>query len=112
MFANYFQEILLSTCSSFSKAGLCNFYTNDNQWLSARERLENACWFGFLEESIPELFIRSSSGSSLFKLYVTASEGFIKIGMNELFQIGEMPLYKKQIESIDPEVISSFTNYN
>jgi hypothetical protein len=106
------QEILLSISSRFSKTELSEHTVSPNKSLSRVEMLENACWFGFLEALMPELFIKSGSGNSLFKMYIHTSRRLVKIGLNEVFQVDTMPPYREQVQSIDPNVFFGYIDYN
>jgi hypothetical protein len=61
---------------------------------------------------MPELFIKSGSGTSLFKMYIHTSRRLVKIGLNEVFQVDTMPPYREQMQSIDPNVFCAYTCFN
>lgn len=78
------QEILLVTNTTFSKRQLCEMKPdNDKRHLSNTEQLEKACWDGLLDELLPEIMERSTSGKSLFMFHIRNAKACLQIAMSE-----------------------------
>jgi len=78
------QEILLVTTSTFSKREWCHRDERDQQkLLSTAEQLEEACWNGLLEESLPEIVERSVEGKKLFLWHIRHGRSFLQIELCE-----------------------------
>ena len=90
------QEIMLVPTSTFSQREWCNKSgSNKKNQLSHIEQLEEACWNGMLEEVLPEIIERSSSGRQLYLWHIRRSESL-------LMELSEFPVSIEKPLSIDP----------
>lgn len=87
------QEILLVTGTSFSAAQWEKKDGQDDS-LTERQRLEEACWNGMLREILPEIYEKTSGTMYLWKVKEGAS--FIEL------ELGESPVTIESVSSIDP----------
>jgi hypothetical protein len=90
------QEILLITGTSFSAR---QFYqkdddTNEDQ-LSEKEQLEEACWNGLLQYLLPEIYLHADD-KKIYLWQIKEAASFIEI------ELGETPEEKENYFSIDP----------
>jgi|SRR5215471_14952868 len=90
------QEILLLTGTRFSSRQWCEKdNTDNNERLTPKERLEEACWNGLLNEMLPEIFnLAPHNGLYLWK--VKEASSFLEI------ELGEFPVVTDKYYSIDP----------
>jgi len=90
------QEVLLVTGTSFSSRAWCEKDESDNNNKpTPREQLEEACWNGWLNEMLPELFEEAANaGVYLWKIKEAGS--FLEI------ELGEFPDVTDKYFSIDP----------
>lgn len=96
------QEILLLTGTSFSRRQLCeNDVKDDDNYLSESEKLERACWTGFLDEMLPEIV----AGRKLCIWQIGDSDVSLQI------ELSEYPSKQKAF-SINPYYLLRTTNYN
>jgi hypothetical protein len=88
------QEILLLTGTHFSSRHF--FEKSDNQnLLTEREQLEEACWNGLLKEMLPEI-CEQDNANKLYMWQVWKTNSFIEI------ELAEIPEEKDKYYSIDP----------
>ena len=91
------QEILLMTGTSFSARQWCEKNGQDNQnQLSEKEQLEEACWNGLLPEMLPEIYGQTCGETKLYLWQIREALSFIEI------ELGELPAEKEKYFSIDP----------
>ena len=91
------QEILLMTNTSFSQRQLCEKdIPESNKYFSRTEQLEDACWNGLLDEMLPGIIEKSSSGKRLHLRQIRPAKSFLEI------ELCEYPLQIEQEFSIDP----------
>ena len=91
------QEILLITGTSFASRQWCrNDGSGEDNRLSEKDQLEEACWYGLIKEMLPELFVQPEGAKNLFLWQVREGESFLELDM------GEFPLEKDKCLSIDP----------
>jgi hypothetical protein len=91
------QEILLAYDSSY----LTKMYAEkvNTQSISPSleiERIEEACWDGFLKEILPEIYERASSKNQLYIWAIREYNSFLEIDM------GDYPSEKDLYSCIDP----------
>ena len=90
------QEILLLTGTNFSSRHCCEKDDQGNQNnLTEREQLEEACWNGLLQDMLPEI-CEQPYGNKLYLWHIRETNSFIEI------QLGELPEEKEKYCSIDP----------
>ena len=89
------QEILLLTGTNFSLRHSFEKDDNDQDHLTEREQLEEACWNGLLKEMLPEI-CKQDSENKLYMWQVWKTNSFIEI------ELGEVPEEKENYFSIDP----------
>ena len=78
------QEILLITTTSFSKREWYESgFSNNIQYQTYTEQLEDACWNGFLHELLPEIIPKSDSGKRLSMWQIRQGESFLQIELSE-----------------------------
>ena len=97
------QEILLVTGTSFSATQWEKKEGQDDS-LTERQRLEEACWNGMLREMLPEIYEKTSRTMYLWKVKEGAS--FIEL------ELGESPVTIESISSIDPYSFLPYQNNN
>ena len=91
------QEILLMTGTSFSSRQWCEKNDQDNQnQLTEKEQLEEACWNGLLQEMLPEIYGKTFGDTKLYLWQIREAVSFIEI------ELGELPGEKEKYFSIDP----------
>ena len=91
------QEILLMTGTSFSSRQWCEKNDQDNQnQLTEKEQLEEACWNGLLQEMLPEIYGKTCGDTKLYLWQIREAVSFIEI------ELGELPGEKEKYFSIDP----------
>ena len=91
------QEILLMTGTSFSSRQWCEKNDQDNQnQLTEKEQLEEACWNGLLPEMLPEIYGQTCGKTKLYLWEIREAVSFIEI------ELGELPTEKEKYFSIDP----------
>ncbi len=91
------QELLLVTTSGFIQRPLCenNSSTRDNPE-STVAKLEEACWNGMLEELLPGMIEKASSGKNLYLWQIHHTNAFM------IVDLCEFPVLTERIFSIDP----------
>ena len=90
------QEILLVTGTSFSSRQWCEKdNTDNNERPTPKERLEEACWNGLLNEMLPEIFDQATH-NGLYLWKVKEASSFLEI------ELGEFPGVTDKYFSIDP----------
>ncbi len=100
------QEIILVANSTFSNREL---YHNDNRrgrTLSSMEQLEEACWNGLLEDSLPEIVEKSANGKSLYLWHIRHGRSFLQI------ELCEFPVMIEKRYSIDSRAVLESVFYN
>ncbi len=87
------QEILLVTTSTFSKQQWCSKDTADNggHHYSPAEQLEEACWNGLLDQLLPEIMEKSSSGKELYLWHIRQGASYLQIELSEFPKLVEKP---------------------
>jgi hypothetical protein len=91
------QEILLMTGTSFSSRQWCEKNDQDDQnHLTEKEQLEEACWNGLLPEILPEIYGKACGATKLYLWQIKEAVSFIEI------ELGELPAEKEKYFSIDP----------
>ena len=91
------QEILLMTGTSFSLRQYAAKDDDGNQNnLTEKERLEEACWNGLLNEMLPEIYEQPEGDKKLYLWKITEASSFIEL------EFGEIPEEKEKEFSIDP----------
>ena len=89
------QELLLVTNSTFSQRHLCEKDTAErHKQLSQAELLEEACWNGLLNELLPEIMERSSSGNWLYLWHIWQKQSLLQL------ELGECPVSIEKEHSI------------
>ena len=78
------QEILLVTTTTLSKREWCKLNASKSSPRSYTEQLEEACWNGLLDELLPEILTKSSSGKLLYLWHIRHSAAFLQIEMSEI----------------------------
>jgi len=100
-------EVLLITGTSFLAA---NRIENDpntaDRPLSEIEKLQEACWNGFLETMLPEVWIKPPNGSILYIWDIKEAKCFLEV------KLGEVPLPIDARLSITPHSFFSYQLYN
>lgn len=97
MKTNYIQqEILLITGTVFLTRQWCEKDPDNQNKLTAKEELEEACWNGMLQEMIPEIYQRREGNKKLFLWQIKEGKSFIEL------ELGEVPEEKDDHFSIDP----------
>ena len=100
------QEILLMTNSSLSKRNLCERNSLESgKPFSTKERLEQACWNGMLDEFLPGL-VMYHEGRTLFIWEIQTAKSFLHIDLCD-----HIPSLPKD-QSIDPYIFLSHLQYN
>ncbi|HEY6975401.1 MAG TPA: hypothetical protein VH396_03870 [Chitinophagaceae bacterium] len=101
------QEILLMTNATFSQRQLCKRDVSEHdKYLSRTEQLEDACWNGLLDEMLPEIIEKSTTGKKLHLRQIKHARCFLEI------ELCEYPNTIEKESSIDPYVFLSTTLYN
>jgi hypothetical protein len=78
------QEILLVTNSTLSKRQLCGKDAiNGLNYLSETEQLEEACWNGLLNEILPGVLRKSSTGKQLSLWQIRHGVSLLEIELSE-----------------------------
>ncbi|HTD92733.1 MAG TPA: hypothetical protein VK644_02930 [Chitinophagaceae bacterium] len=91
------QEVLLFTGTGFSSRQTCEKTDPAKaDQLSDRERLQDACWNGLVQEMLPELFTGQGIDRNIFLWKVTEGKSFLEL------DLGEFPEAKDNFFSIDP----------
>ena len=91
------QEILLMTDTTFSHMPWSKKDDSDNQNnLTEKEQLEEACWNGLLQEMLPEICEHAGNGKNLYLWQIREAASFLEIEM------GETLAEKENYFSIDP----------
>lgn len=108
MAKNYVQlEVLLMTGTNFL-AG--NWIKNDDnpadRQLSEIEQLQEACWNGLLQTTLPEILIKPSNDGILYLWDVKEAQSFLEMTLSEI------PLPIDCRLSITPHSFLCFQNYN
>jgi hypothetical protein len=106
------QEILLVAHSKLVTSQLCSENSNSGKSLNEMDELENLLWFGLFDELLPDLFIKSSTGAVLYRMYIHISNSSYQFGLSESFTMEKLPPYTGIKFSIDPYIFLSVSNYN
>ena len=99
------QEILLLKGTSFTSGHLCKEDDKSNG-LTEAERLEEACWNGFLQTMLPEICPQAPDGSDLYIWQVRAATFFLEL------ELSKEPADIEKIFSIDPYTFLSTLAYS
>jgi hypothetical protein len=101
------QEILLMATTTFSNR---NWQYKDapkaGQMPSNHDKLEEACWNGLLDDLLPEIVEKSSSGKQLYLWQIRRGNAFLEI------ELCEYPMVIDQYLSIDPYSFADTINGN
>ena len=89
------QEILLLTGTNFSSRHCYEKDDNNQNHLTEKEQLEEACWNGLLQQMLPEI-CEQPYGKKLYLWQITETNSFIEI------ELGELPVEKENYCSRDP----------
>ncbi|MBS1948377.1 MAG: hypothetical protein JST47_11470 [Bacteroidetes bacterium] len=101
------QEILLMTGTAFSTRCLSEKDSNsNNKSLTAREKLEEACWNGLLPDLLPEICKPAGHTNKLYLWQIKEAIAFIGL------ELSEFPLATNKYFSIDPYNFITQKNYN
>ena len=100
------QEIILVATSTFSNREWCNNDKRKGKTLSSMEQLEEACWNGLLEESLPEIVEKSANGKSLYLWHIRHGRSFLQI------ELCEFPVMIEKRYSIDSRAVLETVYYN
>jgi hypothetical protein len=100
------QEIILVATTSFSSREWCNNDNRGSKNLSSMEKLEEACWNGLLEESLPEIVEKTESGKSLYLWHIRHGRSFLQI------ELCEFPVAIEKRYSIDSRAFLETVLYN
>ena len=93
------QEILLMTDTTFAKKEWCEKDGQSNKVASTNERLEEACWNGLLNEMLPDILEKSSTGKNLSLWQIIQCRSFLEIDLYESY------VSEDQIHSINPYLV-------
>lgn len=101
------QEVILVTDTGFTAREYNVKNTTDsNKNLSEREKLQEACWNGLIQEKLPEIFIPVKGAEKMYMWQLRESNHLLTMEMGE---------YPKDIEvyfSIDPYVFMALKSSN
>jgi hypothetical protein len=101
------QEILLVTGTSFTSGYLCqNNETPNNNNLTDKQRLEEACWNGMLQTMLPEILLKAANGGLLYLWQIKEASAFLELDLSEV------PRAIEQQFSIDPYSFLSTQGYS
>lgn len=100
------QELLLMTDTTFSRQLLCEKDNVNNQYLSQREQLEEACWNGLLYEVFNDVMEKTKAGKRLCLWQVYNCSSFLEI------ELSEHPEAIEQNNSINPYIFLCVLTYN
>ncbi|MEP6846349.1 MAG: hypothetical protein ABI861_10115 [Panacibacter sp.] len=93
------QEILLMTGSSFFQQQCFEKNEQDsNKNLSQKEKIEEACWNGMLNELLPGIIEKSVTGKTLLLWQIKHGKSFLEI------ELCESPVETDNFYSIDPYI--------
>jgi hypothetical protein len=101
------QEILLMATTTFSnRQWQYKDAPQSGKTLSNHEKLEEACWNGLLDELLPEIVEKSSTGKQLYLWQVRHGNAFLEI------ELCEYPMVIDHYLSIDPYCFADTINGN
>ena len=100
------QEIILVATTSFSSREWCNNDTRGSKNLSSMEKLEEACWNGLLEASLPEIVEKTDTGRSLYLWHIRHGQSLLQI------ELCEFPVAIEKRHSIDSRAFLETVLYN
>ena len=100
------QEILLPATTSFSNREWCNKRSEKFNDLSPMEQLEEACWNGLLDESLPEIIEKSMEGKKLCLWHIRHGSSFLQI------ELCEFPQTIEKKHSIDAGLFLQIALFN
>jgi hypothetical protein len=90
------QEILLMTGTHFSSRQCCDKNDSNQNNLSEKEQLEEACWNGLFKEMLPEIYNNTAGNKKLYLWQIREGASFIEL------EFAEFPADKEKYFSIDP----------
>ena len=90
------QEILLLTGTNFSSRHCYEKDDNNQNHLTEKEQLEEACWNGRLPDILPEIYENTDGNKKLYLWQIRETRSFIEI------ELGELPEAIDKYSSIDP----------
>lgn len=100
------QEILIHTDTQFAHRQWADRDASGSENLSAREKLEKACWDGLVRELIPELDMTLNTGKKLWLWQVHETHSFMALDFYEY------PGPKDNRASIDPYLFLQWKCHN
>jgi hypothetical protein len=101
------QEILLMTGTSFTSGYLCqnDDLTNQDR-LTEKQRLQEACWNGLLQMMLPEIILKAANGGLLYLWQIKEAASFLELDLSEV------PRAVDRQFSIDPYSFLSMQAYS
>lgn len=100
------QEILLMTGTTLAQREWSEKNRQSNKSLSAEEQLKEACWNGLLDELLPGIIRKSTSGKKLLLWQIVQCSSFLEI------DLCESPVATDKRLSINPYLFLSLMSYN
>jgi hypothetical protein len=100
-------EILLVTGTTFSAGNWVGKQDDPpGRQLSELERLQEACWNGLVKTLLPEIWVDSPSGGTLYLWEVREAQSVLTL------ELSEVPLPTEPDHSIRPDMLVSRQNLN
>jgi hypothetical protein len=108
METNYTQlEVLLMTGTTFTSGNLCKKDDSQNDdHLTEKEQLQEACWNGLIQMMLPEICLRSENGEMLYLWQIKEADSFLELELGEVFASIDAHF------SITPQLFFSTQSYN
>jgi len=101
------QEVILVANTGFTSREYNDKNTNDsNKNLSEREKLQEACWNGLVQEKLPEIFIPVKEAEKMYMWQLRESNHLLTLEM------GEYPKDMEVYYSIDPYIFMALKGAN
>jgi hypothetical protein len=101
------QEVLLITGTTFSSRQFSEKDNSfDNKLHNEREKLEEACINGLLQEMLPELNVQSADSKKVYLWGIKEANSFID------FEYGELPEETDKYFSLDPYSFLKTKSFN
>lgn len=100
------QEILLMTATTFAQKEWAEKDAQHSKTTSPEEQLEEACWNGLLNEMLPGIIEKSSTGKDLLLWQIIHHRSFLEI------DLCESPYAEDRFHSISPYVFLRVMFYN
>jgi len=100
-------EVLLLTGTSLTSGNLCRRdESRENEHLSDKEKLADACWNGLLQTLLPEICIQPENGGKLYIWQIKEASAFLEM------ELGEIPPMVDNGSSITPHLFLCSQNFN